>query len=49
MKIGTLVRLNINGRLGMVVLGCHPVMSLIHWIDDGKQTYTNPSLYTVVT
>jgi hypothetical protein len=48
MKIGTLVRHRKYGCLGIVLLGCHPVMSLIHWIDDGKQVYTNPSFFTVI-
>ena len=48
MKVGTLVRLKHNGRMGVVVLGCHPVMTLVYWIDDGKRVYTNPSFFTVI-
>ena len=48
MRVGDLVRLKHNGRLGIVLLGCHPVMSLIHWIEDGKQVYTNPTFFTVI-
>ena len=48
MNVGDLVRLKHNGRLGIILLGCHPVMNLVYWFDDGKQVYTNPSFYTVI-